>query len=232
MVSNLQLFNNEGLELLINTQTGESFASVSGYSRMTGKSRSVISERLSKFDVITAEVETGGGVQSVRLISEDLMVEWLPKDNPEIATKMLKAGIRVFLHGLAGFSVSSSAIESQPKLPTHELAVQKARAIAEIEELLMNQPKLAQFLIDYTVSDLMEKKMLTGEEMRGVVEIAQEMGFPVNMNNRCKLGTFVRSVLPSIGKQEKRLVNGQMRPVWCYPDNQDVRDAISKFFNN
>lgn len=90
MVSNLQLFNNDGLELIINTQTGESFASVSGYARMSGKARSTIAERLSKLEVITAEMLTGGGVQAIRLISEDLMVEWLPKDNPEMATKMMR----------------------------------------------------------------------------------------------------------------------------------------------
>lgn len=46
MVANLQLFHNDGIELIVNTETGESFASVSGYARMSGKDKSTISRRL------------------------------------------------------------------------------------------------------------------------------------------------------------------------------------------
>lgn len=141
MVSNLQLFNNEGLELIINSETGESFSTVSGYARMSGKARSTLTERLSKLPVITTEVNTGGGVQGVRLISEDLMVEWLPKDNPEMATKMMKAGIRVFLHTLAGYNVSSNAVQ---KFKTPQTYLEALKALVATEEekqilLLENQ---------------------------------------------------------------------------------------------
>jgi len=124
-----------------------------------------------------------------------------------------------------------SVNDNSHSLPPHEVAVQKARAIAEIEELLINQPKLAQFLIDHTISDLMEQKRLTGAELRGVVEIAKDMGFKVDYGNRTTLGKFVRSQLPDLGVQEKRLVNGEMRAIWCYPDTDEVRKVVSEFFN-
>jgi prophage antirepressor-like protein len=125
----------------------------------------------------------------------------------------------------------SYSVNQAQSLPCHVVAVQKARAIAEIEDVLINQPKLAQFLIDHTISDLIEQKQLTGDELRGVVEVAKEMGFAVDMGNRSALGKFVRSQLSDEGKQEKRLVNGEMRSVWCYPDNDKLRKVITEYFN-
>jgi len=118
-----------------------------------------------------------------------------------------------------------------PKLPCHVVAVEKSRAIAEIENNLLNHPRLAQFLIDHTISDLMEQKALSGETLRGVVEIAEEMGLPVNIKNRSQLGKFVKSICGDVAIREDRLVNGTMRSVCCYPDNENVREAIKKFFN-
>ena len=72
--------SNEGLEVYIDNQTGETFTSISGYARMGNKDRSTISRRykgvaseLQK----TAEVPTAGGVQGVALICEELIVDWL-----------------------------------------------------------------------------------------------------------------------------------------------------------
>lgn len=83
LMNSLARFDKNGIEILINTQTGESFASVSGYARMSGKAQSTISERLGyrKHEVKTDEVQTPGGLQVIRLISEDLIVDWIVKDN-------------------------------------------------------------------------------------------------------------------------------------------------------
>ena len=43
--SSLQRFDHDGIELIINTETGESFASISGYARMSGKAQSTINPR-------------------------------------------------------------------------------------------------------------------------------------------------------------------------------------------
>lgn len=134
MVSNLQLFNNEGLELIINSETGESFSTVSGYARMSGKDKSTISRRLdtvAEYFVNNTQIQTKTGFKSVALIPEDLMVEWLPKDNPEMATKMMKAGIRVFLHTLAGYNVSSNAVQ---KFKTPQTYLEALKALVATEE--------------------------------------------------------------------------------------------------
>ena len=81
MLTNLQRFDSNGIELIINTTTGVSFASVSGYARLSGKAVSTISERLSKTvrnnDSNTAQIQTATGIKTIRVISEDLISEWL-----------------------------------------------------------------------------------------------------------------------------------------------------------
>ncbi len=126
---------------------------------------------------------------------------------------------------------------SAPQLPPHVVAVEKARSIREIYDSLDDQPRLAQFLVDFCVSDLMSvagQNLLEGSPtLRGVVEIAQQLGFKVSEKNRAALGKFVKSQCADLAKQEERLVNGTMRGVACYPENDPrVIDAIRLFFEN
>lgn len=117
-----QFNSSEGIEILIDAITGEAGCSINGYSRLSGKAKSTISERLDRMSqgvretmVKELEIQTAGGLQGVRLISEDLIAEWIIDDNPAIAKKLLKAGVRVFLHTQAGYEVKSTAVESQPE---------------------------------------------------------------------------------------------------------------------
>jgi hypothetical protein len=173
---------------------------------------------------------TPGGVQSVTVLEEGGIYQLILGSHLPIAEEFQDWVFEEVLPSIRKTG-KYSVNDNSHSLPPHEVAVQKARAIAEIEELLIHQPKLAQFLIDHTISDLMEQKRLTGDELRGVVEVAKEMGFTVGMSNRSGLGKFVRSQLSEEGKQEKRLVNGEMRSVWCYPDNEQLRIVIAEYFN-
>ena len=115
-----QRFDRDGIELVINPQTGESFATQAGYARMSGIEYSTIrkrSERSKGSDNIsqkTAEIPTPGGIQEVTLVTEDQIAEWLPKDNPSMASKLLKLGVRMFMHELAGFKFQPQQA-AQPK---------------------------------------------------------------------------------------------------------------------
>ncbi len=98
----LQRFDHDGIELIINTETGESFASISGYARMSGKMPSTISRRLTmsglrEKGLEQAQIETASGLQTVELIPENLICQWLIKDNHELALKVMQLGIRLFL---------------------------------------------------------------------------------------------------------------------------------------
>jgi hypothetical protein len=121
-MTNLTRFENDGIELVINTQTGEAFATQAGYVRMSGKPKMTISDRVSKLVregiIKEDEIDTGYGFKLVRCIPAKLVFKWLIKDNSELAEVMGEAGATVYLHQLAGYKVSSSAIApaEQPKL--------------------------------------------------------------------------------------------------------------------
>ena len=109
-VSSLQRFDQDGIELIIDTQTGESFASQAGYARMSGVDYSTIRKRVERLGVTfeplkRSQIETVDGFRAVTLIPEDLICQWLIKDNHELALKVMQLGVRLFLHTIAGFQV-------------------------------------------------------------------------------------------------------------------------------
>lgn len=141
-MNDLQRFDNGGIELIINTQTGESFASISGYARMVNLSVDTIAKRvkrgskgLDKSAVKTAEIQTAGGLQGVDLLSESVIAEWIVKDNPEIAAKLIQAGVRVYLHTLAGYTVSSTATKQEP-LSVLDALIEGLKVTKQIQEEL------------------------------------------------------------------------------------------------
>lgn len=127
---------------------------------------------------------------------------------------------------------SYSAQPQQPKLPANKVALEISRDIREITDNLTDNPRLAQFLIDHAISGIMPAgNTLAGAKLKGVVGIAEEMGFSVGMSNRSQLGKFVKARCEDLVQQEERLVNGQIRAVACYPcDSDEVRQAITDFF--
>jgi hypothetical protein len=85
-MSNLTRFDKEGIEIIIDLETGEAFASISGYARMSGKTQQAISIRINNLDdVIEAEIQTSNGIRLHKLIPEPLIRKWIIKDNPEMA---------------------------------------------------------------------------------------------------------------------------------------------------
>lgn len=138
-MTNLQPYNNEGIEIYIDTKTGESYASQRGYARMANKNQSVISKRVksdASTEYIRAEVPTTQGLRTVSLIPEIKIAEWLPKDNPEMATKMMRLGVRVFLHKLAGYEVTSTATQPSQMEQMMKLMIQQGQQMQGVMERL------------------------------------------------------------------------------------------------
>ena len=140
MSIDLKRFDDNGVELIIDTITGESFASISGYARMSGKTQQAISKRCKKLGennaLKTAEIQTEYGIKLHNLISEDLITEWLIDDNPELAKQMLKLGVRMFMHKLAGYEIKSTAVE-QPTTPQSYIDALKALVASEERKELL-----------------------------------------------------------------------------------------------
>lgn len=147
-MSSLSVFKSDnGIEIIINQQTGESFCSVSGYARMSGLSQPAITKRVKKLDnsnlVKNAEIDTGYGVKLHNLLTEDLITDWIVDDNPAMAKQLLKAGVRIFLHKLAGYKVTSKAVQVQPQtsaemfLMVAQQLVEQERKTKELEAKLL-----------------------------------------------------------------------------------------------
>lgn len=122
-MSNLSVFKDtHGIEIIIDEQTGESFCSVNGYARMSGKDKSTISRRLQgvwRLEVKWAEIHTEGGIQSTVLIPIQVAVNSLAKDKPSLVKVIIDtveaiSGVRVSLPSFAEQKRSKSkAIEKR-----------------------------------------------------------------------------------------------------------------------
>ena len=91
-MNNLTRFDNDGIEFLIDTATGETFASVSGYARMSGKDPSTISRRLkgvASDRVKESKIVTQGGIQTILLISIKDVMDWLLTDYHHTPTQQI-----------------------------------------------------------------------------------------------------------------------------------------------
>ena len=111
-MAHLTRFDNNGIELIIDLDTGEAFATQAGYARMSGLSKQAISKRLqgvNQKEAKTAEIPTSQGLRMVNLIPAKLCFKLAMKDNPELAEAMGEAGATVYIHQLAGYKVTSVA---------------------------------------------------------------------------------------------------------------------------
>jgi hypothetical protein len=134
-MNSLARLEHENLELFVNESTGEVFASQASIARMTQKARSTISDWAKGVRdeyLIDAEIPTNGGVQGVRLFTEDAIFDAFSRYAPDLLVQCAKAGIRVYLHRMAGYSVSVA----KPK--THlEILADMAQALVAQEQVML-----------------------------------------------------------------------------------------------
>ena len=126
-------------------------------------------------------------------------------------------------------SYSIAPIPIVPQLPSRELALETAVAIDRIQDILSkSNPRLAQILIDCAMNDIVESNQpkLAGTEFpedrwHSLVSIADKMGIKTNSSTRTSLGL-------SVGKMGLERVR-EKRPIWCYRDNPQTRQAIDQW---
>ncbi|WP_414575174.1 KilA-N domain-containing protein [Anabaena sp. CCY 9402-a] len=107
---NLTPYYNDGIELHINNETGECFASIRGAARICGVSASTISRYVGVAlpPLKTAEVYTPGGLQGVALLDEKQLITLVAKYNPTLLAKFVGYG---GLRNYAAVSVHTTATE-------------------------------------------------------------------------------------------------------------------------
>lgn len=191
-------------------------------------------ERLDEDEKGTNTIRTLGGEQEMIVISESgfyRLVMTSRKPQVKKFQKWVTSEVIPSIRKTGGYSIAPPV--SAPTILPEVRAVQIANSIRHITDTLDDNPRLAQLLIDLSISGIVEKtNLLPGTEtpqLRGVAEIAADMKLPVSIKNRGDLGKFVVAdgFTP---KTEKRLVNGAMRDVNCYPDTPELRQSIEQFF--
>jgi len=144
MTTALTQFNQDGIEIYINTNTGESFASIKGYARMANVAYQAIQYRLKKGgkqeQVKEAEIPTKSGIQWGKLLPESTIAQWLPQDNPDLAHKFLTLGIRAGMHWLAGYDVTSTVVEQYNLPQTYTQALE--HLLAAQKQIEADKPKV------------------------------------------------------------------------------------------
>ncbi len=186
--------------------------------------------------------DTLGGKQDVVIISESglyrlTMKSRKPQAEPfqdwvceEILPSIRKTGKYEVVPSQSGIKTSIPVIASR------ELALETARSVSEIKDLLADtDPRLCQLLVDVAINDAVNsiKAITPASETQwmGVAEIAEYLKLPITLQNRTSLGKFVKAACGNIGKQESRICNGRMMLIWCYPfPNSEVEKAVKNFF--
>lgn len=134
-MSNLSLvrFDQDGLELFVDKQTGKAYASIRATARMVGKAESTIRGFLTAQELAleTAETPTVSGLKTARLLSSQQVFKVALKYNSDLAERMGSAGANVFLCGMAGYQVAIAATV-QPKTAL-ELAREQVKLLEQIE---------------------------------------------------------------------------------------------------
>ncbi|MCY7321952.1 MAG: hypothetical protein LH660_09180 [Phormidesmis sp. CAN_BIN36] len=123
------------MELVIDMTSGEAFASISETARMVEKGESTIRYFLTsqEFVLKSAEINTQTGLKTAQLLNELQIYDVCEKYKPSLLKASAQAGLRVYLHKVAGFEVQSTAIPQQPKAnPFDGLGDAITAAVAEL----------------------------------------------------------------------------------------------------
>lgn len=142
-MNNLTRYDNNGLELVINTATGEAFASIRATARMTDKAHSTVSRYVNgelkggaQMVLLQAEINTPGGLQGAVLLNEKQILSVLKKYKPELLVEFAQLGLRMFLHQLAGYEVKSTAVVPPQPKSLNEMLLEEV--YAEVDRLAFN----------------------------------------------------------------------------------------------
>ena len=105
-MTQLQRYDNNGLELFIDQTDGSVWSSQAALGRMIDKDgvyvrrhENALSKGGTNYPTKTAETLTPGGIQGGTLYGEDFIFSLFEKYKPELLVQCAKAGLRVFLYG-------------------------------------------------------------------------------------------------------------------------------------
>jgi hypothetical protein len=100
----LKRYIENGIEIVIDSKTGETYLTIAGYAKMMGKDKSATYRRL--YDM--AETPKGGvttkaGIVNMPLLNESIIIDWLMEDDLKFAKQLSKTGVRKYLQDIAKY---------------------------------------------------------------------------------------------------------------------------------
>lgn len=230
--------NNDGLELVIDNETGECFASMSASARMCDCSVTAIRRLIGDTESLrVASLNTSNGVKEMKLLDEGQILKVLAKYNSDLLLIFAQAGLRVYLHQLAGFEVKSTAVAVQKETAASKVlpsAIEYAQTVIQLHSSSVPSA-LKQLLLDKIGDELCtgQKQITSSTEplKMGVAQRAEELGYKIDRSNRLKLGKFMAAQgLPLF--KEKRLCEGTLRPINVYEVTPELDNLIAVYFEN
>ncbi len=213
-------------------------ALASAYYRSTGKRKKAhdwLHTNEAKESI--AYLERAAGITEAHIVvTENGIGTWVHPDLAEIFAQWISVEYRFAVVQLIRTAKKNQiAAPPKPVQPPRQLthgqqAVEKANEIRVITDTLTDNPRLAQLLIDYALIDI-RVPSLPATELLGVVEIARNLGFSTNHSSRVKLGSFIARQFKHLAVVEKRLCNGEMQNINCYPNTVEIQEAVRSFFS-
>jgi hypothetical protein len=126
----------EAMELVIDQASGAVFATMSATARMCDCEVTQIRRIVGDSQLLeAATVKTLSGDRSAKLLNEDQIFDCLAKYNPNLLAQCAKAGLRVFLYGLAGYEIKP--VPKKQEKPALKIVPKKLKPSAEMR--LMKQ---------------------------------------------------------------------------------------------
>lgn len=101
-----KLYQNENQQIIINQDDGSIYMTARSYSELVSADRVTILSRITKNSAIfIADVETGNGIKSYRLIPESIWCDWLKMDLPTFYESLVlsESTIRSHFHNLFNY---------------------------------------------------------------------------------------------------------------------------------
>lgn len=217
----------ENLELVIDQDTGACFASRNALARMCEVDPATITRWKGSAQIVTiaAQIQTEGGLQGSALFNEHAVFEAFAKYNPNLLVQCAKAGLRVYLHGLAGYNYEVKPKEVFPVVPVVRDSYLELAQAADIVDNLAD-PLLKSVLSQYMCETLGNNSLAPAKQSQLTVR-AEQLGISQSLvlKNRLKLGQYVRRYFDPVGKTQ----SGKY-PVNVYEVTPELDQAIMDYF--
>jgi hypothetical protein len=185
---------------------------------------------------ITVTASDGKGYKTT-CIPLDYLNGWLFKLNPSKVAP--EARDRVITYQRECYRVLAKHFQgqSQPQLTKEEIALRKDELQVrklEVAQQLPANPFLSHSQIQIITDNIADSFAVGKAENNldkwiGCAQLAEEMGYKLNFSNRVKLGKALMNYELD-RKRENRFCNGQYREINVYRECDELREAISDFF--